>query len=129
MQRDGTGTSAGLTLAGWKLRPSPLKGGPGGVVRARGFMSEVVVQISFEESRDAVQLTRALDAFAKWSQESGLITGQDDAPDIMMKTEYQGGQVRRKLVFQNRDHAARFLIFWRTERRFSPVVGAIAAAS
>ncbi len=25
--------------------------------------------------------------------------------------------MRRKLVFQDRDHAARFLVFWRTERQ------------
>ena len=29
---------------------------------------------------------------------------------------YTGGEMRRKLVFQDRDHAARFLVFWRTER-------------
>jgi hypothetical protein len=37
-------------------------------------------------------------------------------PDIMMMTEHTGGEMRRKLVFQDRDHAARFLVFWRTER-------------
>ncbi len=81
-----------------------------------GVMSEVVVQISADESRDSARLTQALDAFAKWSEESGLIVGSGDGPDIMMLTEYLGGEVRRKLVFQNRDHAARFLVFWRTER-------------
>jgi hypothetical protein len=80
-------------------------------------MSEVIVQISAEESRDASRLTYALDAFAKWSQETGLATESADAPDIMMMTEYSGGEMRRKLVFQDRDHAARFLVFWRTERQ------------
>lgn len=79
-------------------------------------MSEVVVQISADESRDASRLTNALDAFAKWAAESGLSTESGDAPDIMMMTEYTGGEMRRKLVFQDRDHAARFLVFWRTER-------------
>ena len=79
-------------------------------------MSEVVVQISADESRDAARLTSALDAFAKWSQDAGFSADDQDAPDIMMMTESSGGEVRKKLVFQNRDHAARFLVFWRTER-------------
>lgn len=79
-------------------------------------MSEVVVQISADESRDSAHLTHALDAFAKWSQDAGLTAESGDAPDIMMMTEHMGGEVRRKLVFQDRDHAARFLVFWRTER-------------
>jgi hypothetical protein len=79
-------------------------------------MSEVVVQISADESRDSARLTPALDAFAKWSADSGLTTAQGDAPDIMMLTEHAGGEMRRKLVFQDRDHAAKFLVFWRTER-------------
>lgn len=92
-------------------------------------MSEVVVQISADESRDASRLTYALDAFAKWSQEAGLSAEPGDAPDIMMMTEYSGGEMRRKLVFQDRDHAARFLVFWRTERHRSrmPEAGAISA--
>jgi hypothetical protein len=79
-------------------------------------MSEVIVQISADESRDSAHLTYALDAFAKWSQDAGLAAESGDAPDIMMMTEHLGGEVRRKLVFQDRDHAARFLVFWRTER-------------
>jgi hypothetical protein len=79
-------------------------------------MSEVVLQISSEEAPDASRLTNALDAFAKWSAETGIANDSGDAPDIMMMTEYSQGAVRRKLVFQNRDHAARFLVFWRTER-------------
>ena len=35
----------------------------------------------------------------------------------MMMTEHTGGEMRRKLVFQDREHAARFLVFWRTERQ------------
>jgi hypothetical protein len=80
-------------------------------------MSEVVVQISADESRDPSRLTQALDAFAKWAVETGLSTESGDAPDIMMMTEHSGGEMRRKLVFQDREHAARFLVFWRTERQ------------
>jgi hypothetical protein len=58
-----------------------------------------------------------LDAFAKWAAEAGLSTESGDAPDIMMMTEHAGGEMRRKLVFQDRDHAARFLVFWRVERQ------------
>ena len=78
-------------------------------------MSEVVVQISADEANDPARLTNALDAFAKWSAETGLTSDSGDAPDIMMMTEYSGGEMRRKLVFQDRAHAARFLLFWRTE--------------
>lgn len=35
----------------------------------------------------------------------------------MMKSEFADGEMRRKLVFQDRQHAARFLVFWRTERQ------------
>jgi hypothetical protein len=80
-------------------------------------MSEVVVQISADESRDPSRLMQALDAFAKWAVESGLSGESGDAPDIMMMTEHSGGEMRRKLVFQDRDHAAKFLVFWRTERQ------------
>lgn len=83
-------------------------------------MSEVVVQISADESQDAARLTHALDAFAKWSAELGFTNNSDDAPDIMMITEHSGLGIRRKLVFQDRDHAARFLVFWRTERSRHP---------
>ena len=92
-------------------------------------MSEVVVQINADEAFDASRLTKALDAFAKWSAEAGLSSESADAPDIMMMTEHSGGQMRRKLIFQTREHAARFLIFWRTERhtpRFDEPVAASA---
>ncbi len=83
-------------------------------------MSEVVVQIGADEGRDSVRLTHALDAFAKWSVDNHLLDTSGDAPDIMMMTEYTAGEVRRKLVFQSRDHAAKFLVFWRTERHRQP---------
>lgn len=89
----------------------------GDVWGSEGAMSEVVVQISAEESRDSSLLSNAIDAFAKWAVESGLSTDSGDAPDIMMMTEFAGGEMRRKLVFQDRDHAARFLVFWRVERQ------------
>ncbi|MEY2756973.1 MAG: hypothetical protein RIR33_751 [Pseudomonadota bacterium] len=86
----------------------------------RGFggllMSEVVLLMGPEESRDPSRLMEALDAFAKWASETGLWGEAADAPDIMVKSEFAGGQMRRKLVFQDRDHAARFLVFWRSER-------------
>jgi hypothetical protein len=79
-------------------------------------MSEVIVQLNADEAADSMRLSEALDAFAKWSVESGLLGETGDAPDIMMMTEHTQCGVRRKLVFQDRDHAARFLVFWRTER-------------
>jgi hypothetical protein len=92
-------------------------------------MSEIVVQISADESQDSARLTNALDAFAKWSAEAGLAANSNDAPDIMMMTEYSGGAMRRKLVFQDRDHAARFLLFWRTERKRQPDDGPLPAGA
>ena len=80
-------------------------------------MSEVVVFIGPEESRDPSRLMNALDAFAKWASESGPSAETGDAPDVMMKSEFADGEMRRKLVFQNRDHAARFLVIWRAERQ------------
>jgi hypothetical protein len=85
------------------------------------------VQISADDGKDTVRLSKAIDAFAKWSQESGIPAANGDAPDIMMKTEYCGGEVRRKLVFQDRDHAARFLMFWRAQRQQERTVGLAAA--
>jgi hypothetical protein len=89
-------------------------------------MSEVVVQFSGADSADSARLTHALDAFAKWSEESGLALQDSDAPDIMMMTEHVGGEMRRKLVFQSRDSAARFLIFWRTGRPRAAIGDALA---
>ncbi len=90
-------------------------------------MSEVVVFMGAEESRDPSRLMDALDAFAKWASESGLSVETSDAPDIMVKSEFSGGELRRKLVFQDRDHAARFLVFWRSERtRARPSDAAVA---
>jgi len=94
-----------------------------------GVMSEVVVQISAEEGRDSSRLTNALDAFAKWAVETGLSTDTGDAPDIMMMTEFDGGEMRRKLVFQDREHAARFLVFWRVERQRSRGFDAVAVGA
>lgn len=82
-------------------------------------MSEVVVVIGAEESRDPSGLMKALDAFAKWASETGLSGDSAEAPEIMMKSEFAGGEMRRKLVFQERDHAAKFLNFWRSERHRS----------
>jgi hypothetical protein len=90
--------------------------GDDGLSSSGGEMSEVVVFIGADEGRDPSRLMQALDAFAKWAAESGLSTESGDAPDIMMKSEYSGGEMRRKLVFQDRQHAARFLSFWRVER-------------
>jgi hypothetical protein len=103
---------AGLGGNAW---PAAALGGD--VWGSENAMSEVVVQISAEESRDSSLLSNAIDAFAKWAVESGLTADTGDAPDIMMMTEFSGGEMRRKLVFQDRDHAARFLVFWRVERQ------------
>jgi hypothetical protein len=80
-------------------------------------MSEIVVVMGTVENCDSSRLMDALDAFAKWASGSGLSGENGDAPDIMVKSEISDGVMRRKLVFQDREHAARFLLFWRSERR------------
>jgi hypothetical protein len=90
-------------------------------------MSEVVVFMGAEESRDPSRLMIAVDAFAKWASESGLSGEPSDAPHIMVKSEFSDGEMRRKLVFQHRDHAARFLVFWRSERQRARPSDAVAA--
>lgn len=82
-------------------------------------MTEVVVRIGGGDQADPIRLFQAVDAFARWSRDAGLIGDDGDAPDIMMLTERTGEEVRRRLVFQDREHAARFLMFWRRERRRS----------
>jgi hypothetical protein len=47
----------------------------------------------------------------------------------MMKSEFTGGEMRRKLVFQERDHAAKFLVFWRSERQRTRPVDMTAASA
>ena len=94
-----------------------------------GVMSEVVVLIGAEEGRDPSRLMSALDAFAKWAAESGLFGNASEAPDIMMKSEFADGEMRRKLVFQNRDQAASFLNFWRIERHRTRTEEAFAASA
>jgi hypothetical protein len=82
-------------------------------------MAEVVVRIGGIDSGETTRLSQAVDAFAHWSREAGLVGDGGDAPDIMMLTERTGEEVLRRLVFQDREHAARFLMFWRRERRRS----------
>lgn len=92
-------------------------------------MSEVVVQISADESRDASRLSNALDAFAKWCQDAGLTGDSAEGPDFMMLTDYSGGEMRRRVIFQDREHAARFLSFFRGEPADGPLpLPAVAAA-
>ena len=82
-------------------------------------MTEVVVRIGGGDQGDPNLLFQAVDAFARWSRDAGLIGDDGDAPDIMMLTERTGEEVLRRLVFQDREHAARFLMFWRRARRSS----------
>lgn len=82
-------------------------------------MSEVVVDVSPADGRDLAGLMQALDAFAKWAVESSEKGAAPDDPDFMMITETCDGRMRRKLVFQDRNQAAKFLMFWRTGRRRS----------
>ncbi len=79
-------------------------------------VAETVVQIKTDEAEESSQLCQAVDAFAKWSLESGLMDDAGGSPDIMMMTDYSDGAMSRKLVFQSREQAARFLTFWRNER-------------
>ncbi|MEM6625746.1 MAG: hypothetical protein AAF719_03510 [Pseudomonadota bacterium] len=80
-------------------------------------MSEVVLKFDAADQSEAAKLTLALDAFAKWCDEALEAGDREQTPDFMMTTEHCGGQVRRKLIFQDRASAARFLVFWRSEKQ------------
>ncbi len=82
-------------------------------------MSDVVVRVGLEEPSQETQLTMAIDAFARWRQESSdQECANNDAPDIMVKTNWDAaGQVHKTLIFQDRKWAAAFLRFWREQKR------------
>ena len=84
-------------------------------------MAEVVVQLGVEEASDTERLTSSLDAFAKWSDEMMSTGAANDVPEFMMTTVHNGECLTRRLIFQERQHAAKFLIFWRSERRRTAV--------
>lgn len=79
-------------------------------------MTEVVVKLEGEDAGDGLRLASALDAFAKWCEESSDCDDASQALDFMMTTEHTGSMLKRKLIFQDRGHAAKFLVFWRTQR-------------
>ena len=85
-------------------------------------MSEVVVRLNVEGSNEMERLMNALDAFARWCQNSA--PDDDSNLDIMMTTEHTGESLCRKLVFASQEHASQFLVFWRSEQ---PVASAIAS--
>ncbi len=80
-------------------------------------MTEVVVRLEGVDAGDGMRLASALDAFAKWCEESATCDEAAHALDFMMTTEHTGSALRRKLIFQDRSHAAKFLMFWRTQRQ------------
>ncbi len=79
-------------------------------------MTKVVVKLEGEAAGDGVRLAIALDAFAKWCEETIDCADSSQALDFMMTTEHTGAEVRRKITFHDRSHAAKFLTFWRRQR-------------
>ena len=79
-------------------------------------MTEVVVKLEGKEAGDGLRLALAMDAFAKWVEESGDCDDATQALDFMMTTEHNGSCLRRKLTFHDRSHAAKFLVFWRSQK-------------
>lgn len=80
-------------------------------------MSEVVVQLEVDGVGGAEQLMTALDAFAKWCEEVAANDDEAHIPEFMMTTVHTGVMLKRRLIFQERAHAAQFLMFWRSECR------------
>ncbi len=79
-------------------------------------MTDVVVKLEGEEAGDSMRLALAMDAFAKWVEETDDLNDASEALDFMMTTEHTGSCLRRKLTFHDRSHAAKFLVFWRSQR-------------
>lgn len=84
-------------------------------------MNDVVVQLGLEGPKDEQILASAIDTYARWRQnicEFDSRHGDDEAPDIMVKTGFQPcGAVQKTLIFQERRWAAAFLRIWRYQRR------------
>ncbi len=79
-------------------------------------VSEVIVKLEGADAGDGARLSAALDAFAKWCEDTIDCDDASNPLDFIMTTEHDGASLNRKLIFQDRLHAARFLNFWRSQR-------------
>jgi hypothetical protein len=82
-------------------------------------MAEVVVTMAVNSAAEAGLLSTSLSAFAKWSEEQEGSARTDNPAFFMMRTERYGQVQRKILIFGERRDAARFLVFWRRQRRAS----------
>ena len=85
-------------------------------------MSDVVVTVGLEKPEHETRLSKAIDAFARWREET-MSAGIDahDSLHIMVKTQWDtSGQLNKKLTFPDRTGADAFMRFWEAEQsRFS----------
>lgn len=82
-------------------------------------MSDVVVTVGLDKPSQESQLAIAIEAFARWREETCDPDFHDaDAPDIMVRTVWGADQkICKTLIFQDRKWAAAFLRFWRVQKR------------
>lgn len=80
-------------------------------------MSDVIVTLGLERPEHETRLSKAIDAFARWREQSiGTSAEEYDAPHIMVRTEWDtSGQLSKKLTFQDRSVADAFMRFWQAE--------------
>lgn len=76
-------------------------------------MNDIVVELELAEARDEEALANAIEAYAVWREESFVDAGNDsEAPDIMVKTLLFDDIIQKKLIFQDRKGADKFLSIW-----------------
>jgi len=81
-------------------------------------MSDVVVTVGLEKPEYESKLSKAIDAFARWREQTiGAATEMHDAPQIMVRTVWDtSGQMNKRLTFPDRSGADAFMRFWHEEK-------------
>jgi len=81
-------------------------------------MSDVVVTVGLEKPEHETRLSKAIDAFARWKEQTiGASAEAYDELPIMVRTEWDtSGQMNKKLTFSDRSGADAFMQFWRAEQ-------------
>ena len=81
-------------------------------------MSDVVVTVGLEKPEYESRLSKAIDAFARWKEQTIRSSADDvDELPIMVRTEWDtSGQMNKKLTFPDRSGADAFMRFWQAEK-------------
>lgn len=76
-------------------------------------MSDVIVHVTVGDDQAESRFHATVDKFAKQRDDNQGGDGNTDAPVIMTKTIVRGSNLRKALIFQDRQTAAEFLHIWR----------------